>query len=83
MNKIPTKIFVLIRANKSKPFDSFIAKIWVTIATEITKTDNNSYERMPIAAEIIVNQNEIPVVTATALNLGDDNSILNRIDKSH
>jgi hypothetical protein len=27
------------------------------------------------------NQNDIPAVTANALNLGDDNSILNRINE--
>ena len=33
--------------------------------------------------EIIKNQKDKPALTANALNLGDDNSILNRIDKRY
>ena len=43
----------------------------------------NSGENMVSALVIIKNQNENPAVTANDLNLGEDNSILNRIDKSH
>ena len=43
----------------------------------------NSGENMVSVLVIIKNQNENPAVTANDLNLGEDNSILNRIDKSH
>ena len=43
----------------------------------------NSGENMVSALVIIKNQNENPAVTANDLNLGEDNSILNRIDKSY
>ena len=43
----------------------------------------NTGENMVSAFVIIKNQNENPAVTANDLNLGEDNSILNRIDKSH
>ena len=43
--------------------------------------DKISIEKLPIAFKIIKNQNENPAVTASDLNRGDDNSILNRINE--
>ncbi len=40
-------------------------------------------ENKPVAEEIIKNHKENPAVTARALNLGDDSSILNRINKRY
>ena len=67
----------------SNPFEIFDENTWVTISMDTTKTTNNSKEKLLVADVIIKNQNDNPVVTATALNLGDESSILNRIDKCH
>ena len=83
MNNIPRNIFVLIIAKKSNPLESFTVKIWVTISVIIIKPASNSKEKTPVIEEIIKNQNENPAVTANDLNLGDDNSILNRIDECY
>ena len=48
--------------------------------TDITKIENISNENTPKVLLIMKNQNEKPIVTANALNLGDDNSILNWIN---
>jgi hypothetical protein len=48
-----------------------------------TKIPSNSNEKTPIPTVIITNQNENPAVTASALNLGDESSILNRINECH
>ena len=53
------------------------------VKTLAMKTSNISNENIPIAEIIMKNQNERPAVTATDLKRGDDNSILNRINKSH
>ena len=53
------------------------------ISIDTTKTTNNSSEKYPVADVMIKNQNDSPDVTAMDLNLGDDSSILNRIDKCH
>ena len=83
MNKIPRNIFVFIIANISNPLESFIANIWVSIKIIAIKTPNNSRENTPMDDEITKNQKDKPALTASALNLGDDNSILNRIDKRY
>ena len=48
-----------------------------------TKIANTSIENKPMDEEIIKNQRENPAVTAMALNLGDDSSILNRINECY
>ena len=67
----------------SNAFESFNAKIWVIDIVIATKTANASKENKPVAEEIIKNHKENPAVTAMALNLGDDNSILNRINECY
>ena len=80
INNNPKKIFVLNFANISKILFNFKAKICVKIKLPITKTTKNSIEKDFIDVVIIKNQKEKPNVTAKALYLGDDNSILNRIN---
>ena len=83
INKIPRKIFVLIIAKISNPFDIFFVNIWVTL--KIIPTNNNkiSKEKKPAVDEIIKNQNVKPALTAIDLNLGELVCILNRINESH
>ena len=83
MNSIPKNILVLIIAKISSPFESLTEKIWVTAIVTIAKIPNNSKEKTPIPAVIIANQKQNPAVTAKALNLGDESSILNRINECH
>ena len=83
MNKIPRNTFVFIVAKISNPLESFTANIWVSVKIIATKIPNNSRENTPMDDEIIKNQKDKPALTANALNLGDDNSILNRIDKRY
>ena len=82
-NNIPKKIFVFIIAKISNPFESLTEKICVTAIVIPKKTPNNSKEKIPIPAVIIINQKEKPAVTANALNLGDESSILDRINESY
>ena len=49
----------------------------------ITKIANASKENKPVTEEIIKNHKENPAVTVMALNLGDDSSILNRINECY
>ena len=49
----------------------------------ITKIANASKENKPVTEEIIKNHKENPAVTAKALNLGDDSSILNWINECY
>ena len=74
---------MLIIAKMSNAFESLIAKIWVIAIVIAIKITNASIENKPVAEEIIKNHKENPAVTARALNLGDDSSILNRIDKRY
>ena len=74
---------MLIIAKMSNAFESLRAKIWVIAIVIATKIANASKENKPVAEEIIKNQKENPAVTANALNLGEDNSILNWIDECH
>ena len=83
MNKIPRNIFVFIIAKISNPLESFIANIWVSVKIIAIKIPNNSRENTPMDDEITKNQKDKPALTASDLNLGDDNSILNRIDKRY
>ena len=83
INKIPKKIFVLIIANMSNPFESLTANICVIIKTVATNTASASKENNPIADVITKNQKENPAVTARLLNRGEESSILNRINECH
>ena len=82
-NKIPRKIFVLIIAIISNPFEIFFVNIWVMIKANTTNVINNSIENNPAEDVIINSQNESPAVTARDLNLEEEVSILYRIDKGH
>ena len=70
-------------AKISNPFESLIEKIWVVVIVTATKIPSNSKEKAPVAEVIIKNQKVNPAVTASALNLGEENSILNRINERH
>ena len=74
---------MLIIAKMSNAFESLSAKICVIAIVIATKITSASRENKPVADEIIKNHKENPAVTAKALNLGDDSSILNRIDKRY
>ena len=67
----------------SNAFESFNAKICVIVIINIRKITNASIENKPVAEVIIKNQKENPAVTASALNLGEDNSILNWINERY
>ena len=81
MNSVPKNIFVLIIAKISNPFESLTEKICVIAIIIARKIPNDSKEKIPILVVIIINQKEKPAVTANALNLGDESSILNRINE--
>ena len=83
MNSIPKKIFVFIIANISKICESFLAKICVIVKTIAKNITNISIENTPTADVMTKNHNEIPAVTVIALNFGDENSILYRINESN
>jgi hypothetical protein len=68
-------------ANASRTFASFIANIWVRIIIPTINDSIASMENIPITLNIIKNQNDNPAETANALNLEDERSILNWIDK--
>ena len=82
-NKIPKNILVLIIAKISNAFESLNAKIWVIDIVIATKIASASKENKPTAEDIIKNQKENPAVTANALNLEEDSSILNRINERY
>ena len=83
MNKAPRNIFVLIMAKISSPFAIFEENTWVIVNTVDIKISKTSNENNPDTEVIIKNQNESPAVTDAALKRGDDNCILNRVNKSH
>ena len=83
INKIPKKIFVLIIANISNPFETLTENICVIIKTVATNTASASKENNPIADVITKNQKENPAVTARLLNRGEESSILNRINECY
>ena len=74
---------MLIIAKMSNAFESLNAKIWVIDIVNATKITNASIENKPTTEDIIKNHKENPAVTAKALNLGDDSSILNRINECY
>ena len=79
MNNIPKNIFVFSVAKRFNALESFFAKICVMVKTTATKTIKLIIEKIPIVDVIIKNQKVNPKVTADALNLGDESSILNWI----
>ena len=83
MKRIPKNNFVLNIAKISMAFDNLIEKIWVNVIVIPKKIANNSSEKRLVDAVIKKNQNEKPAVTASALNRGEDTSILDRINKCH
>ena len=83
INNIPKKIFVFIIAKRSNPFESLTEKICVMVIVIIRKIPSNSKEKTPILVVTIINQKENPAVTASALNLGDESSILDRINECY
>ena len=82
-NKTPKNILVLIIAKMSNAFESLNAKIWVIDIVIATKIASATKENKPTAEDIIKNQKENPAVTANALNLEEDSSILNRINERY
>ena len=64
-------------------FESFNAKICVIVIVNARKITNASIENKPVADVIIKNQRVNPAVTANALNLGEDSSILNWINECY
>ncbi|MGI0009779.1 MAG: hypothetical protein ACREAE_00070 [Nitrosopumilaceae archaeon] len=70
----------MIIAKVSSAFDSFREKTCVIIKVQTIKIMNASSENNPAAEEIMKNQTEKPSVTANALNRGEGNSILDRIN---
>ena len=53
------------------------------ISNITTNPANNSKENIPTTDVIMKNQNENPAVTANDLNLGEDSSILNRVNECY
>jgi len=79
-NNIPKNTLVLIIANISKPLETLYEKICVTMIIAVTKIKNVKKENTFNVDVIIKNQNENPIVTVSALYLGEDNCILYRIN---
>ncbi len=69
-------------AKASRILDNFTEKICVKIKATMIKTPKDSNENNPTADDITKNQRESPSVTAKDLNLGDENSNLNRINQT-
>ena len=70
-------------ANASRILDIFFEKIWVNEPKIAINDSINSMENNPIELVITKNQKENPAVTASALNRGEDNFMLNRINKCY
>jgi len=83
MNSVPKNIFVLIIAKISNPFESLTEKICVIVIVIARKIPSDSKEKTLRLVVIIINQKEKPAVTANALNLGDESSILDRVNECH
>ena len=82
-NSSPKKIFVFIIAKISNPLESLTEKTCVMVIVIARKIPSNSKEKTPMEVVIIINQKENPAVTASALNLGDESSILDRINERY
>ena len=67
----------------SNAFESLNAKICVMVIINTRKITSASIENKPAAEVIIKNQKVNPAVTANALNLDEDSSILNRINECY
>jgi len=74
---------VLKIAIMSKTFETFVDNNCIIIKTENVKIIKYSMENKPTVLVIIRNQKVNPAETAKALNLGEESSILNRINKSY
>ena len=74
---------MLTIARMSNAFESFNAKICVMVIINTRKITSASIENKPEAEVIIKNQKENPAVTASALNLAEDNCILNWINECY
>jgi len=72
---------VFIIAKTSSAPDNLTVKTWVRIKDTTTNVINTSRLSELRAVKIIKNQNDAPAVTTRLLNLGDDSSILNRINE--
>ena len=70
-------------AKASRILDSFLAKICVITKVVITKIPKVFNENNPIADDNIKNQKDNPRVTANDLNLGEENSNLDRINQTY
>ena len=70
-------------ANMSNTLDTFNDKICIKVKTIIIKIANASNENTPTIEVIIKNHKVNPADTANALNLGEDSSILNRINEGY
>ena len=67
----------------SNAFESLTANICVVIKVTVTNIASTWKENNPIADEITKNQKENPADTAKPLNLGEESSILDRIDECY
>ena len=70
-------------ANTLRTFDTFIENTWVKIMIPAINDSIASIENIPVAVDIIKNQNDNPAETANALNLEDERSILNWINECY
>ena len=77
---MPRKNLVLYIANVSNALDTLIDRNCINGKTTATKITKYSSAKTPRIEVIIKNQKENPADTANALNLGEDNSILNGIN---
>jgi len=68
-------------AKMSSAFEILDENIWVNINTDMTKIANSSNEKYKVVDVMIKNQKESPAVTAMDLNLGEESSMLNRVDE--
>ena len=81
-NKIPRKNLVLYIANVSSALDTLIDINCIKGKTTAINIAKYSSVKTPTIDVITKNQKVNPADTASALNLGDDISILNRINES-
>ena len=70
-------------ANTSRALETLIAKNCINGKIITIKIANISRVKIPNIDVITKNQKVNPAETANALNLGDDNSILNRINECY
>ena len=71
-------------AKMSKPFEIFLANIWVITNNNPTNNAKYSNENTLVLLVIMKNQKDSPAVVASDLNLGEELvCILDRIDKCH